>query len=166
MNLYRTNFFSNIVFLTVGFFIVVSPTALTNGVINSGFSFYPDLLLCLIFSTILNRPQRINLFAILLLLLFSDVLHMKPLGLFTMIVLVAYLIIKRYEQKIEQLLFYSHYLIFFFVIMAIQITYISVHYLFFMPIPSLAIVLNQTIFTLICYPLFDIPYKLQGMSKK
>ena len=166
MNLYRTKFFSNIVFLAVGFFIVVSPTALTNGVVNSGFSFYPDLLLCLIFSTVLNRPQKVNLFSILLLLLFSDVLHMKPIGLFTMIVLIAYLIIKRYEQKIEQVLFYMHYLLFFSVIVVIQITYLCVHYLFFMPIPSVAIVLNQTIFTLICYPLFDIAYKLQAMSKK
>ena len=133
---------------------------------NSIYSLYPDLFLCFIFATILNIPRITNLYSILLLLLFSDVLHMKPIGLFTMLVLTSFVVIQRYSKQIEKLSFFIHYFIFFIVISCIQLLNIFIHQLFFMPKLSLLTVLNQTIFTLIFYPLFDIPYKLITAKKR
>ena len=160
MKFYQSNFFSNFFVFALGLIFIITPTALTSSSMNNTNSFYPDLFLCFIFSTTLNRPKTINLYVILLLLLFSDVLHMKPIGLFTILVLTSFLIIQRYRLYIENSPFYVHYFSFFIVVSCIQMLNIFLHHLLFIPNLSVITILNQTIFTLICYPLFDIPYKL------
>ena len=165
MKLYRSNFLSNILVLALGLIFIISPTALTSANIYSKYSFYPDLFLCFIFSTNLNRPKIINLYLILLLLLFSDILHMKPIGLITIIVITSFIVIGRFQQQIARSSFYTHYLIFFITISSIQILNVFLHYLLFIPSPSFIIIIKQTIFTLICYPLFDIPFKLAQVKK-
>ena len=166
MKFYQSNFISNILVFAVGLLFIIMPTALTGSNMNSIYSLYPDLFLCFIFATTINIPRKTNLYSILLLLLFSDVLHMKPIGLFTMLVLTSFIVIQRYSKQIENLSFFIHYFIFFIVISCIQLLNIFLHQLFFMPKLSLLTVLNQTIFTLICYPLFDIPYKLLTANKR
>lgn len=166
MKFYKSNFISNILVFAVGLLFIVIPTALTGSNMNSIYSLYPDLFLCFIFATTINIPRITNLYSILLLLLFSDVLHMKPIGLFTMLVLTSFIVIQRYSKQIEKLSFFIHYFIFFIVISCVQLLNIFLHQLFFMPKLSLLTVLNQTIFTLICYPLFDIPYKLLTANKR
>ena len=166
MKFYQSNFISKILVFAVGLLFIITPTALTGSNINSTYSLYPDLFLCFIFATTLNIPRITNLYLILLLLLFSDVLHMKPIGLFTMLVLTGFIIIQRYSKQIEKLSFIIHYFIFFIVISCVQLLNVFLHQLLFMPKLSLLTVLNQTIFTLICYPLFDIPYKLITTNKR
>ena len=166
MKFYQSNFISNILVFALGLLFIIMPTALTGSSMNSTYSLYPDLFLCFIFATAINIPRITNLYSILLLLLFSDVLHMKPLGLFTMLVLTSFIVIQRYSKQIEKLSFFIHYFIFFIVISCVQLLNIFLHQLFFMPKLSLLTVLNQTIFTLICYPLFDIPYKLLTANKR
>ena len=166
MKFYQSNFISNILVFAIGLLFIIMPTALTGSSMNSTYSFYPDLFLCFIFATTINIPKITNLYSILLLLLFSDVLHMKPIGLFTMLVLTSFIVIQRYSKQIEKLSFFIHYFIFFIVISCVQLLNIFLHQLFFMPKLSLLTVLNQTIFTLICYPLFDIPYKLLTANKR
>ena len=166
MKFYQSNFISNILVFAVGLLFIITPTALTGSSMNSTYSLYPDLFLCFIFATAINIPRITNLYSILLLLLFSDVLHMKPIGLFTMLMLTSFIVIQRYSKQIEKLSFFIHYFIFFIVISCVQLLNIFLHQLFFMPKLSLLTVLNQTIFTLICYPLFDIPYKLLTANKR
>ena len=166
MKFYQSNFISNILVFAIGLLFIITPTALTGSSMNSTYSLYPDLFLCFIFATAINIPRITNLYSILLLLLFSDVLHMKPIGLFTMLVLTSFIVIQRYSKQIEKLSFFIHYFIFFIVISCVQLLNIFLHQLFFMPKLSLLTVLNQTIFTLICYPFFDIPYKLLTANKR
>ena len=166
MKFYQSNFISNILIFAIGLLFIIMPTALTGSSMNSTYSLYPDLFLCFIFATAINIPRITNLYSILLLLLFSDVLHMKPIGLFTMLMLTSFIVIQRYSKQIEKLSFFIHYFIFFIVISCVQLLNIFLHQLFFMPKLSLLTVLNQTIFTLICYPLFDIPYKLLTANKR
>ncbi len=165
MQFYQSIFFSNILFVALGLLFIIAPTALTSMSIYSSYSFYPDLFLCLIFATILNRPKQVSLYLILLLLLFSDVLHMKPIGLLTILVLTSFIVIESFQKKIEMSSFYTHYFIFFIMISSIQMLNVFLHYLLFMPNLNLITLLKQTIFTLICYPFFDIPYKLARAKK-
>ena len=165
MKFYRSNFLSNILVFALGLVFIISPTALTSTSIHNKYSFYPDLFLCFIFSTNLNRPKIINLYLILLLLLFADVLHMKPIGLFTMLVLSSFIVIERFQHQIEKSPFYIHYFIFFIAISCIQLLNIFLHHLLFIPSLSLITIVKQSIFTLVCYPLFDIPYKLARAKK-
>ena len=166
MKFYQSNFLANILIFASGIIFIISPTALTNASIHSTYSFYPDLFLCLIFATALNRPKIINLYAILILLLFSDVLHMKPIGLLTILMFTSVIVIRRYKLQIEQSPFYIHYLIFLILLSCIQTLNLFLHHLLFLPKLSLLTIVNQTIFTLICYPLFDIPYKLVRANKR
>ena len=165
MKLYRSNFLSNILAFALGLIFIITPTALTSTSIHNKYSFYPDLFLCFIFSANLNRPKIINLYLILLLLLFSDVLHMKPIGLFTILVLTSFIVIEHFQHQIEKSPFYTHYFIFFISISSIQLLNVFMHHLLFIPNLSLITIMKQTIFTLICYPLFDIPYKLARAKK-
>ena len=110
MKLYQSNLLTNILVFALGLFFIISPTALTSAGLSNTNSFYPDLFLCLIFASALNRPKIINLYAILTLLLFSDVLHMKPIGLFTTLMFTSVIIIRRNKLQIEQSPFYIHYL--------------------------------------------------------
>ena len=166
MIFYRSNPLSNILVFCIGLIFIITPTALTSTGINNTNSFYPDLFLSFIFATVLNRPKIINLYSILLLLLLSDVLHMKPIGLLTILVLASLITIQRYESNVNRSPFYIHYFIFFIVLSSIQILNLFLHHLLFIPKISLITIVNQTIFTLICYPIFDIPYKLARENKR
>ena len=150
----------------MGLILIITPTALTTASVNNTSSFYPDLFLCFIFSSALNRPKTINLYLILFLLLFSDILQMKPIGLLTTLLLTCIIIIKRYQMQIENLSFYIHYVIFFSAVSSVQILNLFLHHIFFIPKLSFFMIINQTIFTLMCYPIFDIPYKLLSAQKK
>ena len=165
MQSYQSNFLANILFFASGLVFIISPTALTSASVHSAYSFYPDLFLCFIFSTLFNRPKTINLYLIFLLLLFSDVLHMKPIGLLTALVLISFIFFERFQQHIQKSSFYIHYFLFFAAISSVQMLNVFLHQLFFIPNISLGTIMKQTIFTLICYPLFDIPYKLVGNKK-
>ena len=165
MKFYQSNLLTNILIVASGLVFIISPTALTNASMQSAYAFYPDLFLCFIFSTNFNRPKTINLYLVFFLLLFSDVLHMKPIGLLTTLVLASFIFLERFQEQIQKSSFYTHYFIFFMVISGIQILNVFLHQLFFIPNINLITIMKQTIFTLICYPLFDIPYKLIRAKK-
>ena len=165
MKLYQSNLLANILVFASGLVFVISPTALTSASMHSTHSFYPDLFLCFIYSVNFNRPKAINLYIVFLLLFFSDVLHMKPIGLLTALVLISFIFLERFENQIQRSSFYTHYFIFFVVISCVQMLNVFLHHLFFIPNLSLITIMKQTIFTLICYPLFDIPYKLVRAKK-
>jgi len=165
MKLFQSNLVAHIVIFAFGIVFIISPTALTSANSHSTYSFYPDLFLCFIFSTNFNRHKTINLYLVFLLLLFSDILQMKPIGLFTALVLMSFLFLERFQTQIHKSSFYTHYFIFFIVITCVQILNVFLHQLFFISNLSLITIMKQTIFTLICYPLFDIPYKLIRTKK-
>ena len=165
MKFYQSNLLNNILIVASGLVFIISPTALTNASTQSAYSFYPDLFLCFIFSTNFNRPKTINLYLVFFLLLFADILHMKPIGLLTALVLASFIFLERFQEQIQKSSFYTHYFIFFIVISGIQILNVFLHQLFFIPNINLITIMKQTIFTLICYPLFDIPYKLIRAKK-
>ena len=166
MYFYQSRFLNYIFVFAVGLIFIITPTALTTASVNNTNSFYPDLFLCFIFSSALNRPKTINLYLILFLLLFSDILQMKPIGLLTILLLTCIIVIKRYQLQLENSSFFIHYVVFFTVVSCVQILNLFLHHIFFIPKLSFFTVLNQTIFTIMCYPLFDIPYKLLSVQKK
>ena len=166
MKFNQSNLLTNTLIFALGLLFIIFPTALTSTGLNNTNSFYPDLFLCLIFASALNRPKIINLYAILTLLLFSDVLHMKPIGLFTILMFTSVVFIRRYKLQIEQSPFHIHYLIFLILLSCVQTLNLFLHHLLFLPKLSLLTIVNQTVFSLICYPLFDIPYKLLRTNKR
>ena len=166
MYFYQSSLLNYIFVFVLGLIFIITPTALTSTSMNSAISFYPDLFLCFILCSALNRARTINLYLILFLLLFSDILQMKPIGLLTILLLICIIFIEHYQLQIENASVYNPYFIFFYVISCVQILNLFLHHIFFIPQLSFFTILNQTIFTLMCYPLFDIPYKLLKAQKK
>ena len=146
MYFYQSRFLNYIFVFAVGLIFIITPTALTTASVNNTNSFYPDLFLCFIFSSALNRPKTINLYLILFLLLFSDILQMKPIGLLTILLLTCIIVIKRYQLQLENSSFFIHYVVFFTVVSCLQILNLFLHHIFFIPKLSFFTVLNQTIF--------------------
>ena len=91
---------------------------------------------------------------------------MKPIGLLTILLLTCIIVIKRYQLQLENSSFFIHYVVFFTVVSCVQILNLFLHHIFFIPKLSFFTVVNQTIFTIMCYPLFDIPFKLLSAQKK
>jgi len=113
MYFYQSSLLNYIFVFVLGLVFIITPTALTSTSMYSENSFYPDLFLCFILCSALNRARTINLYLILFLLLFSDILQMKPIGLLTILLLICIIVIKRYQLQIENSSFYIHYFIFF-----------------------------------------------------
>ena len=147
MYFYQSSLFNYIFVFVLGLLFIIAPTALTSTSMNSANLFYPDLFLCFILSTALNRAKAINLYLILFLLLFSDILQMKPIGLLTILLITCIIVIKRYQLQIENSSFYIHYFIFFSVISCVQILNLFLHHIFFIPQLNFFTIINQTIFT-------------------
>lgn len=139
--------------------LLVAPISPTNLDLSISKNLYPDLLTCFIFAVIINRPQLFPPFIVLLICFFSDILLMKPIGLYCALIFITTELIRAYSNAIRKESFLIHYLIFFGCLAAIQVFNITIHKLFFMPSPHLSILAKQFLLTAFFYPLFDFPLK-------
>lgn len=67
----------------------------------------PELMLCLVAAWVLRRPDYVPVWLLLILLLLDDALLMRPLGLWTLIVLVASEYLRRRVDHAEAMPFWS-----------------------------------------------------------
>ncbi len=152
--------FINILFLfTCSIILLVAPISPTNFDLEVSSNLYPDLLICLIFAILINKPQISPTYIVLLLCVFADILLMKPIGLYSALIFIAAELIRRYNKLIRKESFLIHWLIFFSCLTAIELLSISIHKLFFMPAPNLMLSTKQILLTSLFYPLFDLPLK-------
>ena len=139
--------------------LLVAPISPTDFDIETSYQFYPDLLTCLIFAILINRPKLCPPYIILLIYVLSDIILMKPIGLYCALIFMAAELIRKYNQVIRKESFLVHWLIFLSCLAVIQVIYVSVHKLFFMPSPQLILLTKQFLLTAFFYPLFDLPLK-------
>ena len=154
--------FSASIFFLFAFAVVllVAPLSPTNFDLETSTQFYPDLLTCLIFAILINRPELCPPYIILPIYILSDIILMKPIGLYCALVFVAAELIRKYNTLIRKESFLIHWIVFLSCLAVIQVLYISIHKLFFMPSPQLVLLIKQFVLTSFFYPLFDLPLKL------
>ena len=156
----KTKNIFNIFFLfLLAMVLLVAPISPTNLDLEISTNFYPDLLTCLIFAILINRPKLFPPHMVLLIYILSDIILMKPIGLYCALIFIAAELIRRFNQFIRKESFLIHWLIFLSCLAAVQVLNISVHKLFFMPYPNLVLLVKQFILTIAFYPLFDLPFK-------
>ncbi len=147
------------VLFSFSIFLLVAPISPTNFDLELSTNLYPDLLTCLIFAILINRPKLFPSYLILLIYILADIILMKPIGLYCALIFVAAELVRKYNNTIRKEPFLIHWFIFLLCLTAVQILYISIHKLFFMPSPQLILVTKQLVLTTFFYPLFDLSLK-------
>ena len=140
-------------------FLLVAPVSPTNFDLEFSTNVYPDLLTCLVFAILINRPKLFPSYIILLIYMLADIILMKPIGLYCALMFVATELIRKNNKTIRKETFLMHWFIFFSCLLVVQILYISIHKLFFMPSPQFIIFTKQFVLTMCFYPLFDLSLK-------
>ena len=118
--------FRGVLFLFLGFIAVIGPTApISNS--PSGIE-TPDILLCLIFSWVVYDPRSASVWSILALCLLADILWLRPLGLWSMLTLIASELVRHYRLDIikQSILTQSFYFLIYFCLInaGVQLIYV------------------------------------------
>lgn len=112
----------------------------------------PDLMLCLTLVWVLRRPEQVPVLLIAAVFFVEDMLMMRPLGLWTAIVVLATEAARHREHRWRELPFMIEWLRVAVLIALIVLANRFAMALFFVQIPSLGQVILQYLATIIAYP--------------
>ena len=113
----------------------------------------PDLLVCLTFAWVLRRPSYIPVTMIAAVMLMTDILFMRPLGLWAFCVVLASETLRRREPFSRDLPFLFEWLMVGMVIVIMTIGYTLTLAIFGVDQPAIGLILIQMIATILAYPL-------------
>lgn len=120
----------------------------------------PDIAMCLAFVWVLRRPDQIPAVLIVLIFLVEDVMLFRPLGLWSVIMLLGTEAARSREGRWRDQLFVLEWLRVSVLMGVMILGYRFVQFLFLLPVPSLGQVLLQYIATVMAYPLVAIAARL------
>ncbi|SCY84984.1 rod shape-determining protein MreD [Paracoccus tibetensis] len=123
--------------------------------ISSGFVGWPgpDLTLALVMAWVLRRPDQLSAPVIVLAVMIEDVLLLRPLGLWALIVLLGSEAARRREPRWRDAPFMVEWLRVAILMTGMLLGMRFVQLLFMLPVPALGQVLLQVIATAAAYPL-------------
>ncbi|MDT1061275.1 rod shape-determining protein MreD [Paracoccus sp. CPCC 101403] len=113
----------------------------------------PDLAICLTMAWLLRRPEQVPVLMIALMFLLEDFLLLRPLGLWTAIVVMGTEAARNREQRWRELPFMVEWLRVVILLALMMLGYRLVLAVFFLPLPPLGQVILQFIATIGAYPL-------------
>lgn len=113
----------------------------------------PDLMLCVTIAWVLRRPEQVPVLLIAAVFFVEDLLMLRPLGLWTALVLLATEAARHREHRWRELPFMVEWLRVAILVSLIVLANRFVLALFFVDIPSLGQVILQTLATILTYPL-------------
>ncbi len=113
----------------------------------------PDLLVCLAFAWVLRRPDYVPVLMIAVVILLTDILFMRPLGLWTACVVLGSEFLRGREPFSRDLPFLLEWMVVSVVIATMTVGYVVVLAVFAVDQPSLGLTLIQMIATIAAYPL-------------
>lgn len=113
----------------------------------------PDLAVCLLLAWMLRRPDQLFAPMIAVMFLLEDILLMRPLGLWTVVVLVASEYARSRESRWRDQPFMVEWLRVSILLGAMMLGYRVVQLVFLLPVPALGNVMLQYISTVGSYPL-------------
>lgn len=113
----------------------------------------PDLILLLTYAWVLRRPDAVPVLLVALVVLMSDILFMRPLGLWTACAILGLEFLRRREAFSRDLPFPAEWALVSATILGITVLNALVLTLFVVIQPTLGQILIQTIITVLSYPL-------------
>lgn len=112
----------------------------------------PDLLLCMIFAWTVRRPDYLPVILIAAVVLFEDLLLMRPPGLWTALVILGSEVIRSRAVLTRELSFGIEWLLVAGLMLGLFVLYRLAFVLAFVPQPVLGFALVQTIWSIMAYP--------------
>lgn len=135
--------------LCMGLLLFLRLLPLSNGMVGwPG----PDIGVCLVFAWVLRRPDQIPAVVIVLVFLLEDILLMRPLGLWAVLVLLGSEAARLREPRWREQAFMVEWLRVAILIGAMMLGYRVVLLLFLLPVPALGQMILQYLATLAAYP--------------
>ena len=126
----------------------------------------PDLLVCLAFAWVLRRPDYVPVTLIAAVILLTDILFMRPLGLWTACVVLGAEFLRGREPFSRDLPFMLEWMVVSTVIAVMTVGYVLILALFVVDQPALGLTLIQMIATIAAYPLVVVfSARLLGLKK-
>ncbi len=120
----------------------------------------PDLLLCLTFAWVLRRPHFVPVFLIAPVFLMTDILYLRPPGLWTALVILAAEYLRSRESALRELPLAAELGLVSVVLILVHLANYLVLLIFAVPHGPLGLVVLQTIASLIAYPMIVILARL------
>ena len=112
----------------------------------------PDILLCLIFSWTIRRPDFLPILMVALVVLAEDLIIMRPPGLWAALVVVATEFIRGRAALTRELNFSVEWLLVAATMLAMFLINRLVMAIAFVPQPGLGFAMVQVIWSIVCYP--------------
>lgn len=112
----------------------------------------PDLMICLTFAWVLRRPRFVPTLLIAFIFLVTDMLYMRPPGLWTALVVIGVEVLRSREQPTRETPFMVEWGMVAAVLTVITLAYRLILWLTMVPQVSLGLTLLELIFTLLAYP--------------
>ena len=112
----------------------------------------PDLMLCITLAWVLRRPEQVPALLIACVFFIEDMLMMRPLGLWTAIVILASEAARAREPRWRELPFMVEWLRVAILIAMIVLANRFASALFFLDLPSLGQIILQSLATIMAYP--------------
>lgn len=113
----------------------------------------PDLLVCLTFAWVLRRPAYVPVAMIAAVMLMTDILFLRPLGLWAFCVVLASEVLRRREPLMRDVPFLIEWFMVGIVMIAMTLGYTLILAIFVVDQPSIGLTLIQMIATILAYPL-------------
>jgi len=113
----------------------------------------PDLMFCTVFAWVVRQRVTAPTLLIGALALLTDILLMKPVGLWTFFVILATEYMRVTGRSLRDQMFVIEWLIFALIFAFGQLFYITMLNLTFTPAPSAGLVLQYIVITILIYPL-------------
>ena len=112
----------------------------------------PDLMICLTFAWVLRRPRFVPTLLIAFVFLVTDMLYMRPPGLWAALVVIGVEFLRSREQPTRETPFMVEWGMVAAVLTVITLAYRLILWLTMVPQVSLGLTLLELIFTLLAYP--------------
>jgi rod shape-determining protein MreD len=113
----------------------------------------PDLLLCVIMAWVMRRPDFLPVLLIAGIVFLEDVLLMRPLGLWTALVVLATEFLRSRAALTRELSFAVEWMLVAGLMIGLLLGYRLFFALSFLPQPGFGFALTQTLWSILCYPL-------------
>lgn len=112
----------------------------------------PDLLLCAMLAWVMRRPDYLPVLLITAIVLLEDVLLMRPLGLWTALVVLATEFLRSRSALTRELSFAVEWMLIAVLMVGLLVTYRLFFAVSFVPQTGFGFAMTQTIWSILCYP--------------
>lgn len=113
----------------------------------------PDLLLCVMLAWVMRRPDYLPILMITLIVFLEDVMLMRPLGLWTALVVLATEFLRSRAALTRELSFAVEWMLIAGLMIGLLLSYRLLFAIVFLPQPAFGFALTQTVWSILCYPL-------------